>query len=466
MAWLALGGVVAALLSGFFRHLDTLGAHDWDQMESHRYFVVRSIRDFGQFPFWDPYACGGFPAWGGPESGTNVVSPFLPFYLALPLALAVRIEVALLVVLAVAGAWFFARRYVEHPLALAFVCLIGILNSRLALEAAVGHTWHLQYAGVPWVLAAFDRACDAVPTLAAQPRDCLRRLGWIALGSVAFSLMIYGGGIYPVPHAALALLGIGLYRLAVGPTASPRAERWKPLFIALVLLVWGSLLAAPKLLPLRETMHFFPRYLPSYETIDPEWWLRMFVASVRSIPPGHPPGLDFMWHEYGQYIGIVPLVLLLWGSVTRIPVNGPRDVELRSLRFTGWAFMVLSFGGHRTPWGLLHLVPPFRSQHAPSRFTYVGILLLSIAAARALERRAPDVRAALSRSRQRAFDLGIVATFLAIAALIGLEDMRCTAPWSDSRSPSSPRAAPPSTSTPRCLPSSLTAMESATAPGA
>ena len=44
VAVVAVVGVCAALLSGFFRSLHTLGAHDWDQMESHRHFVAKSIR--------------------------------------------------------------------------------------------------------------------------------------------------------------------------------------------------------------------------------------------------------------------------------------------------------------------------------------------------------------------------------------------------------------------------------------
>src|SRR5580693_9449703 len=49
-----------------------LGSHDWDQMESHRYLIQKTILRFKQFPFWNPYACGGHPNWSGFESGTVV----------------------------------------------------------------------------------------------------------------------------------------------------------------------------------------------------------------------------------------------------------------------------------------------------------------------------------------------------------------------------------------------------------
>ena len=69
----------------------------------------------------------------------------------------------MLVVLMVAGCWFFAKRYLDEPLAIAFVCLVGALNSRTALQAAVGHSWHLYYAGMPWVWGAFDLLPGAGP---------------------------------------------------------------------------------------------------------------------------------------------------------------------------------------------------------------------------------------------------------------------------------------------------------------
>src|SRR5580692_6991885 len=71
----------------------TVGSHDWDQMESHRYLITKTIFRFHQFPFWNPYACGGHPNWGGFESGTTIVSPWFPFYLLLSLPHALRVEV-------------------------------------------------------------------------------------------------------------------------------------------------------------------------------------------------------------------------------------------------------------------------------------------------------------------------------------------------------------------------------------
>jgi hypothetical protein len=384
VAWLLVGAVAAAMLSGFFLDPHALGAHDWDYMETHRYFTVLSITEYGQFPFWDPFGCGGFPAWGSPESGTNVVSPFLPLYLLLPLGVALRLEIVLLTAALVTGTWFFASRYVRSPIALAFACIFGALSSRLALQVGVGHIWHFYYAALPWVLAAYDR------------RN-------VALGAAVLALAVYGGGIYPVPHTALALVGVAAYRAV-------RTRSWRPIGLVAQIGGFALLLAAPKLLPLLDTMWRFPRRVPSGETIPLPWWWRIFTARAADVPH-RVPGLDYLWHEYGQYVGVVPLLAVVAATSWRVPK------ETRPLRFVGWAFMVLAVGGVG-PWVLLHYVPPFSSQHVPSRFTYPAFMLLSIVAARVIEDRL--------RARAR---IAVAAVLAVCAGLVAWENARVVAPW-------------------------------------
>src|SRR5579872_4152943 len=73
-AWVVAWGIIlvtiGVVVSPVFHDMKALGTHDWDQMESHRYLMYKSIRKYGQFPFWNPYGCGGHPSWGGIESGT------------------------------------------------------------------------------------------------------------------------------------------------------------------------------------------------------------------------------------------------------------------------------------------------------------------------------------------------------------------------------------------------------------
>jgi hypothetical protein len=81
---------------------------------------------------------------------------------------------------------------------------------------------------------------------------------------------------------------------------------------------------------------------------------------------------------------------------------------------------------------VLHLIPPFRSQHVPTRFTYPAFLLMSVVAAHVVERRAGGWRARWSAN---AFDATVVFLLTASAASIGLEDARSVRPWFSLRVP-------------------------------
>jgi hypothetical protein len=58
-----------------------------------------------------------------------------------------------------------------------------------------------------------------------------------------------------------------------------------------------------------------------------------------------------------------------------------RTRRQETLRIAGGIFFILGLGAFHTyaPWALLHKLPVFASQHAPSRFLYVGVLLLMLA---------------------------------------------------------------------------------------
>src|SRR5580704_14711237 len=162
LAWGIILGTIGIVVGPAVKDLRSLGTHDWDQMESHRYLIYKSIRKYGQFPFWNPYGCGGHPSWGGIESGTAVVSPWLPFYLFAPLPIALKIELIGTAVLSAVGTWLLAGRFTRSMALRVFCCAVFVVNGRWALQAAAGHTWHLYYAWTPWTLYFFDRAsgCD------------------------------------------------------------------------------------------------------------------------------------------------------------------------------------------------------------------------------------------------------------------------------------------------------------------
>ena len=356
--------VVGIVVSPWLGDLTTYGFHDWDAETSFRYLTKVSLLRYHEFPGWNPYACGGYPSWGYVEGATVLVSPWLPAYLWLSLPLALRVEVAGMALLGAVGAYLLASAFTPSRGARLLVVALWAVNGRWGLQVAAGHTWHLAYAWMPWCLYFYEIAC--------QQRG---RLAPIIGTGVCFALLVYAGGIYPLPHTVLLLGGYALLR-----ALQERSVR--PLLLLAGAGLVGFGLSAPKLLPMLNTMAGDPRLIPSIEKLD----LGSFVTLLTSRDQGFfarpAPLQPYGWHEWGMYISAVGLGVLALGLVL---VKGRREL---ALKLVGGLLAALGFGAfHKyAPWTLLHHVPLFRSQHVPSRFLYPAVLALGLVAAIGLGR--------------------------------------------------------------------------------
>ncbi len=373
VAWGIILATIGMVVGPAFHDIRTLGTHDWDQMESHRYLLYKSVHSYGQFPFWNPYGCGGHPSWAGIESGTTIVSPWLPFYLFAPLPIALKVEIVGTAVISAIGTWLLAGRFTRSAALRAFCCAVFVVNGRWALQIAAGHTWHLYYAWTPWVLYFFDRAsrCGERST---SPGPAIR---WrdVVLCGASIAMMVYTGAIYPLPQTVL-VLGIWSILLA----ASYRTIR--PVVAALASGVVGFGLSAPKLIPALDVVRRFPRLVESTETLDLHGFVVIFTSRDQNFGSRPAPLSPYGWHEWGIYIGWAAFLALIVGAVFA------RRGREGSLKAVGLILVLLGFGAFHeyAPWTLLHkLAPIFKSQHVPSRWLYPATLVLAVVFAAVLE---------------------------------------------------------------------------------
>lgn len=328
------------------------GLHDWDSHVAYRYITVLSLLKYGEMPWFSPWFCHGFPAWAYVEGASNILSPYLPIYLIAPISVAMRIETLVTSALALLGTFFLARRFTRSFALASFAAFLYVLNGRWALQLEEGHTWHLQYAWVPWALFLFDKSCR-------------EGTAWHAVGAgVVSGLTVTTGGIYPAPHLAIALL---VYCIAVMLTE----RSWRPLGRAAIAGLSGIGFAAPKLVPLVLLMQRFPRLVPSDEYLT----LAEFFSLLTD--PGPLRMRDWFWHENGNFIGMVPTVII----VTALVLPSPR--RTRVFRVLGVLFALLGMGAFArfAPWRIIHDYPPFASQHVPTRFMLMAMLFAGIDAA-------------------------------------------------------------------------------------
>jgi hypothetical protein len=400
LSWLVILGMIGFVVSPTLADSTTGGGHDWEQMESHRYLVTKTILRFHQFPFWNPYSCGGHTSWGGFESGVTVVSPWLPFYLSMSLARAMRVEILGSALISAAGAWLLAGRFTRSPAVRALVVIAFAVNGRWALQLAVGHTWHLVYAWTPWAFYFFDRAVGADP-LRGKPR-----MRDVVLLGACFAIMFYMGGIYPLPQTLVLL---GLY----GCLLAAVMRSLRPLQIGIAGGLIGLGLAAPKLLPLVDLLRQHPRLIVSTETLDLTTFIQILTAHDQDVGSQPAPVSQWGWHEWGMYVGWAVVLLLAMGCLLG---RGTRESPLK---WTGVVALLLGFGSFdpHAPWTVLHRFPVFQSQHVPSRWQYPGLLLLLVVTAAGVERilrRSGAARgwlevAILAAAAWIAYDIGKVA---------------------------------------------------------
>jgi hypothetical protein len=229
--------------------------------------------------------------------------------------------------------------------------------------------WHLAYAWMPWVLYFYDRgACGVLGR--PQRRDLI-------IAGAFLAVLVYTGGIYPLPHTALVLV---VYSALLGHAT----RSFVPIKRLAACALFALGLAAPRLLPVLEVMGRYPRLIDSPETMGLREFILMLVAKNQDFAADKAPAQmpQWGWHEWGMYIGWVPLVAIALG-VAR--ARGTREL---ALRVTGLLLLALAFGRvfDYAPWPLLHLVPVFSSQHVPSRWMLPALLLLGCVAAATAER--------------------------------------------------------------------------------
>jgi hypothetical protein len=363
-------GAYVVMLWPMLADFSTYGFHDWDAHSAYRYITALSVGRYLEGPWWHPWLCGGVPAWGTVEGATNLISPYLPLYLWADIRAAIRLEVLGNGLLALAGAWVLARRFtVSHVLA-ASIAALYVLNGRWALQAAVGHTWHLQYAFLPWFFYCVERW--RTETEGGIGRRLTSPFVFAAAALLAY--LVYAGAIYPLPHT---LLFAALY-LAV---LALLERRLLPL---VQLAVAGGLafgLAAPKLFAVADTMQKTPRLIESTEQIGfPELFVMLTDRTQRyGAWPVRVPAYN--WHEWGLYVGAGGVLTLAVGLLFG---RGPRA---QALKLCGTAALFLGFGAFHeyAPWTLLHQLPVFSSQLVPSRFHYPMLLFFGLAALQAVD---------------------------------------------------------------------------------
>ena len=360
---------------------DGLGGYDWDQHFVFYASVLKSVVEYGQLPFWNPWTCGGNVLWQNAQ--VPLVSPVYPLATFLSLALAMKVNIVLHYWIGLLGMHLLVTRGIGLTFlpAVIYLSVLYTFSGAAALHLAVGHSVFLPAFYLPWLLLFVVRALRG-----GLVRDAL-------LAGAVMALTIYNGGFHVVPMSVVAIGGISL-------VAAAAARSWRPLVMAATVCAAGAALAAPRLLPVVLFVNgdrFLDGRSPTehpdamtLEMLSHAYTDRFQVLGYRFAEQRHG------WWEFGNYIGEIGLLLILASMVAVVLRRGEPDRPIGlALACTAAGLLALSAGefSAAAPASLLAYLPVFSSLRAPSRNTIAFVLVGTTAVAwawRAFELQRPD----------------------------------------------------------------------------
>lgn len=285
--WIAAGPV--------FNHLNRLPANgDWDMFTDLRWVAYQTTTHFFQFPFWNPYKCGGMPMLGNPEA--VVATPFLLLDMATGPIAGLYLQIILHMVLGFAGAYVLARIIGLCPIAGLVLASVFLSTSWLYLQLSMGNlTLSLPIAYWPWMLALFFVGIDR------------RKIAPLAVGGIMLALTATEGN-YTFVDAGILLSVLSL-------TLALTRRSIRPVIAAIVLVAFGAAMGAIKLLPVADALALHPRGGWGGPEDDTLLMIPTFLFSRNQDLYRSIPGL-FLYACYGAYVSPAFALMAVFGLLT------------------------------------------------------------------------------------------------------------------------------------------------------
>jgi hypothetical protein len=353
------GGLFAGSCQWSFNHHGTTG--DW------RYFAESweaarvALVDFHQLPSWNPYHCGGLVLYQDPQAPFPGLMFLLTFWW-LPTGAAIKVWIITHLLVGTLGARALIKdrggNEAEQILGAVLMAACGFV----AWHTGGGHLSFTPFLFFPLALWAFRRS--------------LRDARWAVLVAALFAVAFYEGATYPIP---LMLVGLAIESVARLGQARDRRALFPALSIFGLLF---PLLSALRLIPVLRYLREHPRLVPLDDQITLAEVFKAWLTPMHErLHAGHP----YVWDEYADYVGLVPVAIMLVGVaialVRRDEESRQRRIDLALLVVLIWCALGNIPGV--SLFGLLHELPIYSSLRVPSRFlgpAMVGFALVVVSA--------------------------------------------------------------------------------------
>jgi hypothetical protein len=148
--WIILPLVCGVMAVPYLRGPNNLGSGDWNFYLEKNEAVRRTVLEWEQFPWWDPWCRGGFPLGANPQ--VAVIGVATPLVLALGTSLGLRVAQLFCLLITMEGARRLAFLWFREPLAAVAAGLIYGINGAVLSLAVCGYHVPLTFCSFPWLL--------------------------------------------------------------------------------------------------------------------------------------------------------------------------------------------------------------------------------------------------------------------------------------------------------------------------
>lgn len=337
--------------------------------------MLRFLREnlqAGTFPLWNPHILCGAPFVGNPQSWPLYPSSALLF--AMPSGAAINWMIALHVWIAGLGTFYFLRIAAGRGVPAALLGAVAFMFGGQLISKEQFPNMVQAAAYLPWVLLAVHSLCERPCAAAVVFLGTVLGLQILAAHQQMVALTCYLAIVYAAP-LLIGRRDARHFARAIGGAAGAVALA--------ALLSLGQLLPAVEffahILRQRYTFAIVNRfYLPVNQ-------LQNFILPTLH---GHPYFGTFtargnFW-ETCCYIGWVPFLLMLTGSVIAWGKPSYRSTRIWSIVFILGVLMAMGGKGHVYYFAFRHL-PGFRNFHDPARCLLWSCFAVSVLAAAGLD---------------------------------------------------------------------------------
>ncbi|MEI8247701.1 MAG: hypothetical protein WCI51_17830 [Lentisphaerota bacterium] len=342
-------GIVFCCWFPLIRYPDKCGSlGDWDMFLAFYEAGRKTIVEYGQFPYWNPWHFGGVPLFANPQlSILGIETPFIVFF---GTYYGLRLAMIFYVLAGAFGMWLLLGDYAVNHVSRFWGSLVFSLSGPLALHMAAGHPVMVTIVFLPWLLYFLRRLKDS-------------ENGALLFGFTAGMLVNHS-----LHYVSLVVTSfIGIY-FAVELIKNIRSRQF--LFHAALAGLMFLAVGAYRTIVTLQLLSEFPRAMDLRLDIGLHHYLLSLIYPGQSLFTFPKVQFCWNWFEVGCYVGVVAMVMFIISAV-------------KAFKWWHWGFVLASLLSINStcqylPGYWLRDVPPFTSFFCITRWRFLVVFFIAI----------------------------------------------------------------------------------------